>query len=157
VNENRYEPKIIAFMCNWCTYGAADLAGVGRMNYPPNIRAIRVMCSATVSPHHILKAFQTGADGVLVGGCHIGDCHYICGNYMTIKRMTFLQHLLKFMGLEDRLHLEWISSAEAQKFVQVVSDFTEKIRSLGPSPLSAENQRSRSVWDGYERPSQSVA
>jgi len=123
-------------MCNWCTYGAADLAGVSRLLYPPNIRPIRLMCSATASPHHILRAFQSGANGVFVGGCHIGDCHYLYGNYMTIKRVTFLQELLKFIGLDNRLHLDWISSAEAQKFAQVVTDFTEKIRTLGPSPLS---------------------
>jgi F420-non-reducing hydrogenase iron-sulfur subunit len=131
-----FEPKIIAFLCNWCTYGAADLAGVSRLSYPPNIRIIRVMCSGTVSPHHILRAFQSGADGVLVGGCHIGDCHYLSGNYITIKRIRFLEELLKFIGLEGRLHLEWISSAEAQKFAQVVTDFTKKIKALGPNPLA---------------------
>jgi F420-non-reducing hydrogenase iron-sulfur subunit len=135
VEAETFEPKIIAFMCNWCTYGAADLAGVSRLKYPANIRSIRVMCSATISPHHILRAFQSGADGVLVGGCHIGDCHYLYGNYMTRKRMTFLKKLLQFTGVEDRLQFNWISSAEAQKFVQVVTDFTEKIKSLGPSPL----------------------
>jgi F420-non-reducing hydrogenase iron-sulfur subunit len=131
-----FEPKIIAFLCNWCTYGAADLAGVSRMSYPPNIRAIRVMCSATVSPHHVLRALQSGADGVLVGGCHIGDCHYLSGNYMTVKRMRFLQELLAFIGLGGRLHLEWISSAEAQKFVHTVTEFTARIKALGPNPLS---------------------
>ncbi|NLI83384.1 MAG: hydrogenase iron-sulfur subunit [Deltaproteobacteria bacterium] len=131
-----FEPKILAFFCNWCTYGAADLAGVSRLQYPPNVRPIRVMCSATVSPHHVLRAFQSGADGVLVGGCHVGDCHYIYGNYMTIKRIRFLQELLEFVGLGERLHLEWISSAEAQKFVQVVTEFTLKIKELGPSPLT---------------------
>ena len=135
MKEDRFEPKIIAFMCNWCTYGAADLAGVSRLLYPPNIRPIRLMCSATASPHHILRAFQSGADGVLVGGCHIGDCHYLYGNYMTIKRITFLQELLKFIGMDGRLHLDWISSAEAPKFARVVTDFTEKIRILGPNPL----------------------
>jgi F420-non-reducing hydrogenase iron-sulfur subunit len=92
--EKAFEPKIIGFFCNWCTYAGADLAGVSRLQYPPNIRVIRVMCSGTVSPHHVLRAFQKGADGVLIGGCHIGDCHYLKGNYMTIKRMTFLQDLL---------------------------------------------------------------
>jgi F420-non-reducing hydrogenase iron-sulfur subunit len=141
MNTQNFEPRIIAFLCNWCTYGAADLAGVSRLSYPPNIRIIRVMCSGTVSPHHILRAFQSGADGVLVGGCHIGDCHYLSGNYMTIKRIRFLQELLKFIGLGDRLHLEWISSAEAQKFVQVVTDFTEKIKALGPNPLVKFNEK----------------
>ena len=137
MNQDGFEPKIIAFMCNWCTYGAADLAGVSRLSYPPNIRPLRVMCSATISPHHILRALQDGADGVFVGGCHIGDCHYLYGNYMTVKRVTFLQELLGLMGLQERVHLAWISSAEAQKFVEVVTEFTEKIRALGPSPLSA--------------------
>jgi F420-non-reducing hydrogenase iron-sulfur subunit len=106
------------------------------MSYPPNMRAIRVMCSATVSAHHILRALQSGADGVLVGGCHIGDCHYLSGNYMTVKRMRFVQELLAFVGLGGRLHLEWISSAEAQKFVQTVTDFTARIKALGPNPLN---------------------
>ena len=101
MSEKEFEPKIIGFFCNWCTYAGADLAGVSRLQYPPNIRVIRVMCSGTVSPHHVLRAFQKGADGVLIGGCHIGDCHYLKGNYMTIKRMTFLQDLLKFTGMED--------------------------------------------------------
>lgn len=134
--EKGFEPKIIGFFCNWCTYAGADLAGVSRLQYPPNIRVIRVMCSGTVSPHHVLRAFQKGADGVLVGGCHIGDCHYLKGNYMTIKRMRFLQDLLRFTGFEpERLHLEWISAAEGPKLAQTVRDFTEKIRKLGPSPL----------------------
>ena len=137
--DETFEPKILAFMCNWCTYGAADLAGVSRLAYPSNIRPIRVMCSATVSPHHILRAFQDGADGVLVGGCHPGDCHYISGNFMTIKRISFLQELLEYVGLGDRLHLDWISSAEARKFVTVVTQFTEKIKSMGPSPLIAND------------------
>lgn len=134
--EKEFEPKIIGFFCNWCTYAGADLAGVSRMQYPPNTRVIRVMCSGSVSPHHVLRAFQKGADGVLIGGCHIGDCHYLRGNYMTIKRIRFLQDLLKFTGFEpERLHLEWISAAEAPKFVETVRNFTAKIKKLGPSPL----------------------
>ena len=134
--EKAFEPKIIGFFCNWCTYAGADLAGVSRLQYPPNIRVIRVMCSGTVSPHHVLRAFQKGADGVLIGGCHIGDCHYLKGNYMTIKRMTFLQDLLKFTGMEaGRLHLEWISAAEGPKFAQVVREFTEKIMKMGSPRL----------------------
>lgn len=134
--EKQFEPKILGFFCNWCTYAGADLAGVSRLQYPPNIRVIRVMCSGTVSPHHVLRAFQKGADGVLIGGCHIGDCHYLRGNYMTIKRISFLQELLKFAGIEPgRLHLEWISAAEGPKLAQTVRDFTEKIREMGPSRL----------------------
>jgi len=134
--EKEFEPKILGFFCNWCTYAGADLAGVSRLQYPPNIRVIRVMCSGTVSPHHVLRAFQKGADGVLIGGCHIGDCHYLRGNYMTIKRMRFLQDLLKFTGFEaERLHLEWISAAEGPKLAETVKNFTEKIRKMGPSPF----------------------
>jgi F420-non-reducing hydrogenase iron-sulfur subunit len=141
MSEKPFEPKILGFFCNWCTYAGADLAGVSRLQYPPNIRVIRVMCSGTVSPHHVLRAFQKGADGVLIGGCHIGDCHYLRGNYMTIKRITFLQELLKFTGFEaGRLHLEWISAAEGPKLAQTVRDFTEKIRKMGPSRLKLAKQ-----------------
>jgi F420-non-reducing hydrogenase iron-sulfur subunit len=141
MSEKPFEPKILGFFCNWCTYAGADLAGVSRLQYPPNIRVIRVMCSGTVSPHHVLRAFQKGADGVLIGGCHIGDCHYLRGNYMTIKRITFLQELLKFTGFEaERLHLEWISAAEGPKLAQTVRDFTEKIRKMGSSRLKMAKQ-----------------
>jgi F420-non-reducing hydrogenase iron-sulfur subunit len=134
--DKEFEPKILGFFCNWCTYAGADLAGVSRLQYPPNIRVIRVMCSGTVSPHHVLRAFQKGADGVLIGGCHIGDCHYLRGNFMTIKRMRFLQDLLKFVGVEEgRLHLEWVSAAEGPKLAETVRNFTEKIKNLGLSPL----------------------
>lgn len=130
--KKQFEPKVLAFLCTWCTYASADLAGVSRLQYPPNIRNIRVLCSATVSPHHILKSLAKGADGVMVGGCHIGDCHYLKGNWMTVKRMNFVQSLLDFVGLgSQRLHLEWISAAEGPKFARVVTDFTEKIRGLG--------------------------
>ncbi|GKT10844.1 hydrogenase iron-sulfur subunit [Desulforhabdus sp. TSK] len=130
-----FEPRIIAFLCNWCSYAGADLAGVSRFQYPPNIRVIRVMCSGSVSPHHVLHAFQRGADGVLVAGCHIGDCHYLKGNYMTVKRVKFLEGLLQFAGYDSaRLRLEWISAAEGIKFAEVVRDFTEKIKQLGPAP-----------------------
>ncbi|QCQ22606.1 hydrogenase iron-sulfur subunit [Desulfoglaeba alkanexedens] len=133
--EERFEPKILAFLCNWCSYAGADLAGVSRLQYPPNIRVVRVMCSGTVSPHHVIHALQRGADGVLVAGCHIGDCHYLKGNYMTLKRVTFVKELIRFAGYNpERLRLEWISSAEGVKFAEVVRDFTEKIRSLGPAP-----------------------
>jgi F420-non-reducing hydrogenase iron-sulfur subunit len=135
MNYHSFEPKILAFLCNWCSYAGADLAGVNRLQYPPNIRTIRVMCSGTVSLHHILHALQKGADGVLVGGCHIGDCHYIKGNYMTLKRIIFLRELLKFTGHEpERVRLEWISAAEGIKFAEVVRDFTQRIKELGPAP-----------------------
>ncbi|MEJ5363899.1 MAG: hydrogenase iron-sulfur subunit [Desulfosoma sp.] len=131
----RFEPRILAILCNWCSYAGADLAGVSRFQYPPNVRVVRVMCSGTVSPHHVIHAFQRGADGVLVAGCHIGDCHYLKGNYMTLKRMTFVQELIRFAGYNpERFRLEWISSAEGIKFAEVIRDFTEKVRSLGPAP-----------------------
>jgi F420-non-reducing hydrogenase iron-sulfur subunit len=130
-----FEPKILAFLCNWCSYAGADLAGVSRLQYPPNIRVIRVMCSGSVSPHHLLHAFQKGADGVLVAGCHIGDCHYLKGNYMTLKRVKFMEGLLRFSGYDpSRLRLEWISAAEGIKFAEVIRDFTARIQELGPAP-----------------------
>jgi len=135
MEEKKFEPRILAFLCNWCSYAGADLAGVSRLQYPSNIRVIRVMCSGTVSPHHILHAFQKRADGVLVAGCHIGDCHYIKGNYMTLKRLKFVEGLLDFAGYDPkRLRLEWISAAEGIKFAGVVREFTETIRLFGPAP-----------------------
>jgi len=138
MSQKTFEPVIITFLCNWCSYGGADLAGVSRLQYPPNIRTIRTLCSATVSPAMILKAFQKGADGVLVSGCHIGDCHYVAGNYMTVKRIAFMHKLMEFAGIDpQRLCLKWVSSAEGPRFAKVVSDFTDAIRRMGPSPLRA--------------------
>jgi len=127
-----FEPKIVAFFCKWCTSGGADLAGTMRLSYPPNIVGIRVMCSSRVDPEHILNAFQTGADGVLIGGCHPGDCHYKTGNYQTLKRITLLKQMLKDLGInEKRLRLEWVSASEGQRFQDVVTSFTEEIKQLG--------------------------
>ncbi len=135
-SNNVFEPNIIGFLCNWCSYAGADLAGGSRKQYPANVLPIRVMCSGTVSPLHILKAFQMGADGVLVTGCHIGECHYLKGNYMTAKRIPVTRELLGFIGISpERLRLEWVSASEGDKFASVVAEFTEQIRSLGPSPL----------------------
>ena len=131
-----FEPTIVAFFCNWCTYTAADLAGTSRLSYPPNIKIIRVMCSGMVDPQYIIKAFLEGADAVLVSGCHIGDCHYLKGNYMTPKRFQVLREALKFLGLEEgRLRLEWVSAAEGEKYAEVIRSFTEEVKALGPSPL----------------------
>ena len=131
---SQWEPKIIAFFCNWCTYGAADLAGVSRLQYPPNIRVIRVPCSGRISPKFILGAFRNGADGVWVSGCHPGDCHYIEGNYFARRKILLLKNLLEYMGMEPgRLHFSWISSAEATKFVEVVTGVTEAVKALGPN------------------------
>lgn len=134
-----YEPKIIAFLCKWCTYAGADLAGVSRLKFSPNAIPIRVMCSGRVDPSFILDAFSRGADGVLVGGCHPGDCHYAQGNYKTLRRVKLLKALIKEMGLEEeRLRLEWISASEGNKFKEVVNDMTVKLKELGPSPLRKE-------------------
>jgi coenzyme F420-reducing hydrogenase delta subunit len=128
-----YEPKILGFLCNWCSYAGADLAGTSRIHYPPNIRIIRVPCSGRVDPLLVVKAFERGADGVLVSGCHPGDCHYVQGNYYARRRFAVLRDLLDFIGIEgDRLRLEWVSAAEGQRFAQIVSDFTKRLKELGP-------------------------
>lgn len=128
-----YEPKIVAFLCNWCSYAGADNAGISRLPSPANVLPIRVMCSGRVSPEMILRAFRSGADGVMVLGCHIGDCHYINANHRTVKRVTLLQKLLGYAGINsDRLVLDWVSSAEAPKFAKVTEEFVKTIRSLGP-------------------------
>jgi F420-non-reducing hydrogenase iron-sulfur subunit len=128
-----FEPRIVAFMCNWCTYAGADNAGVARMESPANILPIRVMCSGRISPEAVMRAFRAGADGVLVMGCHIGDCHYAAGNHRTIKRMPLLRNLLSYVGVNpERMELVWVSAAEAPRFVQVTKAFTQKIKELGP-------------------------
>jgi F420-non-reducing hydrogenase iron-sulfur subunit len=128
-----WEPRIIAFFCNWCTYTAADLAGVSRMKYPPNARVIRVMCSGRIDPQFILEALAKGADGVLIGGCHPNDCHYAEGNYKMLRRYRMLTRMLKAMGIdEERVRLEWISAAEGDKVRTVMQDMVQKIKALGP-------------------------
>ncbi len=134
-----FKPKIIGFLCNWCSYAGADLAGVSRYQYPPDIRIIRVMCSARVDPMLIFTLFKEGADGILVGGCHLGDCHYISGNYHTEKRAYVIEKLMEKAGLEpERFKLEWISASEGERFSKVVEEFTEKIRALGPSKVKED-------------------
>lgn len=131
-----FEPKIVAFACNWCSYAGADLAGVSRLQYPPNIRTIRVMCSGRVSPAFILRAFKSGADGVFVSGCHIGDCHYGFGNRRAEKQIERSRRLIEMLGLEsDRLRLEWISASEGDKFASSIREFVERIKQLGRSPI----------------------
>ena len=128
-----FEPKIVAFLCNWCSYRGADLAGTSRMKCAPNVRPIRVMCSGRVEPDFILKAFVSGADGVLVLGCHPGDCHYSEGNYKTIRRMALLKKMLAQLGVEDeRVRLEWVSASEGDRFVSITNDMTEQVRKFGP-------------------------
>ncbi len=128
-----FEPKIVGFLCNWCSYTGADLAGTSRLKYAPNVRTIRVMCSGRVDPTFILKAFAEGADGVLVAGCHLGDCHYMTGNYKTMRRVPLLKKVMEQFGLEpERLRLEWVSASEGERFKEVVDEMTETIRKLGP-------------------------
>lgn len=147
-NNNIFKPRIIGIFCNWCTYLAADLAGISRMKYEPNMRIARVMCSGRVHPEHILFAFKNGADGVLLGGCHPGDCHYIEGNYKTQRRYILLKKLLPQFGIHpDRLRLEWISGSEADKLQKVVNEFTGRIKELGPlvNPEFQQNKVDKAV------------
>ena len=141
-----FEPKILGFLCNWCSYAGADLAGVSRIQYPSNIRVIRVMCSGRVDPTFVIEALLQKIDGVLVLGCHLGDCHYISGNYEAEIKMKMLKKMLSLIGLEGRLRLDWVSAAEGNRFAQFVTDFTENIRKLGPSPVKDE-KRSKEVID----------
>ncbi|HUS78696.1 MAG TPA: hydrogenase iron-sulfur subunit [Patescibacteria group bacterium] len=134
---SEFEPRIVGFLCNWCSYAGADLAGVSRFQYPPNLRIIRVMCSGRVHPSHIMEAFKDGADGVLVAGCHPpNDCHYISGNLKAQRRIALLKRLMSQLGLEpDRLRLEWISAAEGYKFASVIREMVAEIKELGPNPV----------------------
>lgn len=139
-----FEPRIVAFFCNWCTYTAADLAGVSRLKYSANVRAIRVMCSGRIDPQFILEAFVQGADGVLIGGCHPGDCHYVEGNYKALRRFTMLTEMLGKLGIEPgRLRLEWISASEGERLRTVVNEMVAQVRALGPLGLP----RQFADWD----------
>jgi F420-non-reducing hydrogenase iron-sulfur subunit len=131
-----FEPTIVGFLCNWCSYTGADLAGTSRIQYAPNVRIIRVMCSARIDPTFVLKALTDGADGVLICGCHPGDCHYSEGNYKMMRRYPLLKKLLADYGIEEeRVRLEWVSASEGQRFADIVNDMTERVRALGPSPV----------------------
>lgn len=137
VAETSFTPKIIVFACNWCSYAGADTAGITKIQYSPDFRIIRVMCSGRIQPSHVLRAFEKGADGVLVSGCHFGDCHYIFGNEYAVKQFEKTKGLIELLGLEPRrIRLEWISAAEGVKFGWVINDFTETIKALGPSPFN---------------------
>ena len=132
--EGNWEPKIIAFLCNWCSYAGADLAGISRIQYPPNVRIVRVPCSGRVNPLYLIKALQHGADGVLVSGCHPGDCHYTSGNYYARRRFSLLKNVLESMGIQPgRVNFSWVSAAEGAKFSQVITDVVESVRALGPA------------------------
>jgi F420-non-reducing hydrogenase iron-sulfur subunit len=129
----QFEPRVVAFLCNWCSYAGADLCGVSRYQYPPNVRIIRVMCSGAVNPLYILRAFQQGADGVLVSGCHPGDCHYLKGNLYARRRFAVVRRLLEYVGIDPkRFQVSWVSASEGDKFAKVVKEVVEEVRQLGP-------------------------
>jgi F420-non-reducing hydrogenase iron-sulfur subunit len=131
-----FEPRIIAFLCNWCTYTAADLAGTSRIQYPPNVRVIRLMCSGALDPVYVLKALLEGADGVLIGGCHPGDCHYQSGNYKARRRVAILKATLGQAGIDpERVWLRWISASEGQRFADTVTEMVDSLKQKGPNPL----------------------
>ncbi len=139
VKDKEFMPKILAFLCNWCSYAGADLAGTSRLKYPPSILPIRVMCSSRIDPLFIIKAYLGGADGVLIAGCHPGDCHYDKGNYYTRRRFALLKKIFEELDMEpDRLMLSWISASEGPKYARVATEFTEKVRKSGES--SAKNK-----------------
>jgi len=128
-----FSPRMVGFLCNWCSYAGADMAGTSRMSYPANIRIIRVPCSGRVDPLLIIKAFQQGADGVLIAGCHPGDCHYVEGNYYARRRLAIFRSLLEFIGIDSRrLRVEWVSAAEGKRFSNVITSFTDELVKLGP-------------------------
>ena len=134
---SKFEPKIVGFLCNWCAYAGADLAGVSRIQYPTNLRIIRVMCSGRIDPAFVLEAFKDGADGVLVAGCHLpSDCHYLSGNFKAQRRIFLLKNVLEQFGIEpERLRLEWVSASEGDRFAKVITELVEEIRKLGPGPF----------------------
>lgn len=136
-----FEPNIIAFVCNWCTYTAADLAGTSRIQYPPNVKIVRLMCSGAVDPIYVMKALLEGVDGVLIGGCHPGDCHYISGNYKARRRMMILKTIVGNMGIDpERIWVRWISASEGKQFAAIVKDMVEVLKAKGPSSL-------KKTWD----------
>jgi F420-non-reducing hydrogenase iron-sulfur subunit len=146
VSEDQFQPKIVAFFCTWCTYTAADLAGISRLAYAPNVRAIRLMCSGRLDPQFVLAAFQLGADGVLIGGCHPGDCHYQEGNYKARRRIELLRAVLRDLGIEDqRLRLEWISASEGEKVQRVCNEMAEELRRLGPLRLERPQRQAAAL------------
>jgi F420-non-reducing hydrogenase iron-sulfur subunit len=133
MSKDSFEPNIVAFLCNWCSYAGADLAGTSRLEYPANVKVIRVMCSGRVNPMFVVNALQEGADGVLIGGCHPGDCHYIQGNYFAKRRIAVLKKLLEHIGIDERrVRMTWVSAAEGKKFADVIKEITEDIKKIGP-------------------------
>lgn len=145
--EEEFEPNIIGFLCNWCAYSGADLAGTSRIQYPPNVKVIKVMCSGRINPMYVVNALQQGADGVLIGGCHPGDCHYNHGNYLARRRIAVMKKLLEYMGIEpERVRMTWVSAAEGRKFADVVKEVTEDIKKLGPMTKI----RRKNAWQTIE-------
>ena len=131
---NGWEPRIVAFLCNWCSYAGADLAGVSRIQYPPNVRVIRVPCSGRINPLFVVKALQTGADGVLVSGCHPGDCHYISGNLYARRKFALVKSLLEYVGIEpERVQFSWVSAAEGVRFAEILEKVIDEVREVGPA------------------------
>ena len=131
---NGWEPRIVAFLCNWCSYAGADLAGVSRIQYPPNVRVIRVPCSGRINPLFVIKALQTGADGVLVSGCHPGDCHYISGNLYARRKFALLKSLLEYVGIEpERVQFSWVSAAEGVRFAEILEKVIDAVQRVGPA------------------------
>jgi coenzyme F420-reducing hydrogenase delta subunit len=136
-----WEPKIVAVVCNWCTYAGADLAGISRIQYPPNVRIVRVPCTGRINPFYIIRALQEGADGVLVSGCHPGECHYLTGNYHARRKFAMLKRFLNYLGLEaDRTMFTWCSASEGERFAQVIKGVTAKVRELGPAEKLVKQQ-----------------
>ena len=136
-----WNPRIVVFACNWCSYAGADTAGVSRIQHQPHFRMIRVMCSGRIQPGFVLHAFEKGADGVLVSGCHFGDCHYVFGNERAVEQFEITKNVVKLLGIDEgRIRLEWISAAEGVRFAEVINEFTDQVRELGPSPLSKKRE-----------------
>lgn len=154
---NDFEPKILAFLCNWCSYVAADAAGVSRLMQKPNVRIIRVFCSGMVDPSYVFKALAGGADAVLVAGCHPGDCHYISGNIKALRRSFLLKKLLAELGLEEgRFRLEWVAASEPQRYVQVINRMVEEVRTLGPNPRRKAQALQKKGGQGAKLPDKTI-
>ena len=144
-----FDPHIVVFACNWCSYAGADTAGVSRIAHQPHFRMIRVMCSGRIQPGFVFRAFEKGADGVLVSGCHLGDCHYVSGNERAVEQFAKMKAVLKILGMEEeRLRLEWISAAEGVRFAKVIDEFTDRVRALGPGPFAGTRAATEAVLAG---------
>ena len=144
-----FNPRIVVFACNWCSYAGADTAGVSRIAHQPHFRVIRVMCSGRIQPGFVFRAFENGADGVLVSGCHLGDCHYVSGNERAVEQFAKMKAVLKILGVEeDRLRLEWISGAEGARFAKVIDEFTDRVRAIGPGPFAGARAEAEGVVAG---------